>query len=136
MGIAIKDKSNIQLNGIINCNARLMAADLTIRGCKIRVISCYAPTLQTALTTKQSFYRELSKLSKPEKNRKVLVQGDFNAELQVCRQHSCFKGGKSFIEEDTNQINENEMLFLKYCQENKLSILNTWFYHPIHHRVT
>ena len=28
------------------------------------------------------------------------------------------------------------MLFLKYCQQNELSILNTWYEHPIHHRVT
>ena len=28
------------------------------------------------------------------------------------------------------------MLFVKYCQTQHLSILNTWFDHPIHHRVT
>ena len=28
------------------------------------------------------------------------------------------------------------MLFVQYCQAQHLSILNTWFDHPIHHRVT
>ena len=124
------------MDGIVYCNERLMAADITVRGCKIRVISCYAPTLTTALTTKLSFYRELSKLSKPEKHRKILVQGDLNAELQLCRSHSRFDGGSSFVDEGTNQTNENSMLFLKYCQENKLCILNTWYDHPLHHRIT
>ena len=64
------------------------------------------------------------------------MQGDFNAEFQISREHSCFDGSQSRIEEGTNQTNENCMLFLQYCQTNKLLILNTWFDHPIHHRVT
>ena len=28
------------------------------------------------------------------------------------------------------------MLYLQYCLDNKLSILNTWFDHPIRHRIT
>ena len=33
-------------------------------------------------------------------------------------------------------MNENGMLFLQYCMGTELSILNTWFVHPLHHRVT
>ena len=135
VGIAIRNDCKITINGIINSGARLMAADLTVKGCKLRVISCYAPTLKTALSTKLSFYRDLKQLTKTEKNWKVLIQGDFNAEPQFCRHNSCFDGRKPLVD-GTSQDNENAMLFLKYCQQNELSILNTWYEHPIHHRVT
>ena len=136
VGIAIKHNPNIKLDSIHNVSSRLMAADITVCGCKLRIISCYAPALKNSLATKQSFYRDLTKLSKTDKNRKLLIQGDFNAELQISREHSCFDGRSTTIPEGLNQINENSILFLQYCQINQLSILNTWFSHPIHHRVT
>ena len=136
VGIAIKDCSYISIDNIVNCSGRLMAADISVKSCKIRVISAYAPTLKTALSTKQTFYRELKKLCITENNRKVLIQGDFNAEMPICRRHSCFEGSRSYFEEGTNQDNENAMLFLSFCHNNKLSILNTWYDHPLHHRVT
>ena len=136
VAIAIRKCSYINIESIHNINARLIAADITVKGFKARIISCYAPTLQTSLTTKRLFYKELHALSKADGKRKVIVQGDFNAEFQISREHSCFDGSQSRIEEGTNQTNENCMLFLQYCQTNKLLILNTWFDHPIHHRVT
>ena len=136
VAIAIRKNPNIIIETIHYCSARLMAADVTIKGCKVRIVSCYASTLKTAFSTKQNFYRELSHLSRTEKNRKRLVQGDFNAEPQICRSHSNFQGGKSFVDEGTNQSNENVMLFIQFCHSNELSIRNTWFEHPTKHRVT
>ena len=72
VAIAIRKNPNIIIETIHYCSARLMAADVTIKGCKIRFVSCYAPTLKTAFSTKQNFYRELSHLSRTEKNRKLL----------------------------------------------------------------
>ena len=135
VGIAIKNNSFINIDGIINISARIMAADITVKGCKIRIISCYAPTLKTPLTTKQSFYRELTKLSKPEKHRKLLVMGDFNAEPSFCRRHARYDGTRP-LNEESNYSNENVMLFLNYCRDKHLSILNSWFDHPLQHRVT
>ena len=137
VAMAIKDCSSIIIDSIQTVTDRLMAADLTVKGCKVRVISCYAPTLNnSALSTKQSFYRSLSKLLVTDKNRKVIVNGDFNAEADLCRRHSCFDGAHSSLDEESDQTNENNMLFLLFCTSKKLSILNTWFDHPIHHRVT
>ena len=136
VAIAIRKNSNIIIETIHYCSARLMAADLTIKGCKVRIVSCYAPVLKAAFSTKQNFYREMSRLCRTEKNRKLLIQGDFNAEPQICRSHSNFEGGKSSVDEGTNQSNENAMLFIQFCHSNELSILNTWFEHPIKHRVT
>ena len=124
VGIAVRNNPNITIDGIINCTPRIMAADLTIKGCKVRVVSCHAPILKTALSTKQSFYRDLSKISKLENHRKLLVMGDFNSEPLFCRRHSRFDGRRP-IEDDSNITNENVMLFLSYCRNNQLSILNS-----------
>ena len=136
VGIAIRNNSDIIINGIINVSDRLMAADVTIKGCKLRIISCYAPTLKSSLSKKQLFYRGLNSLSKVEKPRKLIIQGDFNCEPQLCRTNSYYDGNEPHLEDDADYSNENIMLFLQFCQKNKLSILNTWFVHPIHHRVT
>ena len=136
VAIAIKKCIDIVLNGIINISDRLMAADLTIKGCKVRIICCYAPTLNSSTTSKQAFYRELHKLTKVERNRKIMIQGDFNCEPQFCRTHSCYDGRKTMIEDGSIYTNENSMLFLDFCKKAGLSILNTWFDHPIIHRIT
>ena len=136
VGIAIRNTPDIVIESIQYHGARLMAADINVKGCKLRILSCYAPTLSTPLSTKEAFYRSLNSISKPDAPRKLLVQGDFNAELDICRGQFCFDGSKSRIDEGSNQINENSMLFVQYCQKQQLSILNTWFKHPLHHRVT
>ena len=92
--------------------------------------------LGTALSTKQSFYKELAALTKEDGKRKVIVQGDFNAEFEINRMHSCFDGSRSNFDDGMNQTNENAMLYLQFCRNNNLSILNTWFDHPLQHRVT
>ena len=137
VAIAIKKSPDIVTDGIINVSDRLMAADVTVKGCKLRIISCYAPTLLgSSLTTKQTFYRELYKLTKVEKHRKLMIQGDFNCEPEFCRTNSYYDGGRSTTDDRTDYTNENVMLFLDFCQKCELSILNTWFQHPIHHRIT
>ena len=98
VAIAIRKSTDIIRNGIINISDRLMAADVTIRGCMVRIISCYAPTSDSSLSSKQSFYRDLLALTKVEKHRKIVIQGDFNCEPQFCRSTCYYEGGKSLIE--------------------------------------
>ena len=136
VGIAIKKSLDIVIKGIIYISDRLMAADITVKGCKIRIISCYAPTLNSTMTSKQKFYQESTTLTRVEKPTKVMIQGDFNCEPQFCRSHSCYDGSVSQLDDNSSFSNENVMMFLRLCQKNKLSILNTWFDHPIHHRET
>lgn len=136
VAIAIRNSKDMVLNGVIYFSARLMAADLTVKGCRIRVVSCYAPTLNSSLAAKQQFYRDLKRICKVEKPRKLMVMGDFNAEPHFCREHSCYDGRNNNIDASSNHANENTMLFLQFCQNAKVSILNTWFDHPIHHRIT
>ena len=58
VAIAIKNQSNVIIDSIHNSTARIMAIDLTVSGCKVRIVSCYAPVLNAPFTTKQQFYRE------------------------------------------------------------------------------
>ena len=106
VAIAIRNNPYICVNSIFSVSDRLIAADITINGCKLRIISCYAPTMNSSLSSKQSFYRELSRLLKVDKNRKVILQGDFNCEPEFCRTNSYFEGGKSCFEDGLNYDKE------------------------------
>ena len=136
VAIAIRQSNDIKIDSITHHSARLMAADVTIRGCKIRIISAYAPTEDKAKSTKQSFYRELKKLCNAAKPYKTFIQGDFNATTTITTRHSCFDGNNKTVYDDEDTFNDNGEMFLDFCEENKLSILNTWYDHPIKHRIT
>ena len=135
VAIAIRNKCNIVTDSIFNYSPRLMAADITVSGCKIRVISCHAPTESSTRASKEQFYRDLSKLSKVENHRKIIINGDFNAEPNFCRSDSRFIGNTTFFD-NSNYSNENVSLFLQHCHSHELAIMNTWFQHPTHHRET
>ena len=55
VGIAIKNTPSITIDCIHYISARIMAADVTIKGCKLRIISCYAPARDNSLSSKQTF---------------------------------------------------------------------------------
>jgi len=136
VSIAIRLNSFINITSIHNISPRIIAADISVHGCKVRIISCYAPTLRDSIAAKQLFYRDLSKICTTENHRKIIINGDFNAEPGFCRTLSRFDGRSTVSEENCNYENENVMMFLQFCHQQKLSILNTWFDHPIHHRET
>ena len=70
-----------------------------------------------------------------DQNRKLCVNGDFNATTSITKRHSCYNGrNNSNYEDDVSNINGE--LFLEFCNLKKLSILNTWFDHPLEHRIT
>ena len=117
---------------------RLMAADITINVYKLRIISAYAPTEDKPLSTKEAFYRDLNKLCQLSKKTKLLIQGDFNATSTATTRHSCFDGLKDneWRYKATDKSNENGEIFLDFCRLHGLSILNTWFDHPLKHRYT
>ena len=135
VGIAVKKSKDIVVNNVLSCSPRLMAMDVTICGCKIRVISAYAPTENSVPSSKQTFYRELKKLCVVEQNRKICINGDFNATTSIGLRHSCFDGRNDVGYED-DISNDNGERFLEFCKKEKFSILNTWFQHPLKHRFT
>ena len=135
VGIAIRKSPNIIVDNIIHHSARLMAADIVVCGCKIRFISAYAPTEANALSGKEDFYRELKKLCVTENNRKLCINGDFNATTTTAERHSSFDGRNTTPYENDISNNNGELL-LDFCYSKNLSILNTWFDHPMKHRIT
>ena len=112
-----------------------MAADITINMYKLRIISAYAPTEDKPLSTKEAFYRDLQKLCQVPRKTKLLIQGDFNA---TSTRHSRFDGLKAneWRYKATDKSNDNGQIFLEFCRLSGLSILNTWFDHPLKHRYT
>ena len=64
VAIAIRNSPDIIINGIINLSDLLVAADVTITGCKLCIISSYAPTYKSSTSMKQQFYRGLNSLCK------------------------------------------------------------------------
>ena len=137
VGIAVKKSPNVNINGVINISPRLMAIDLMMMGFKLRIVSAYAPTEAKSLATKKSFYRELNQICQVDldKNRKLIIQGDFNATTSICNKHSSFDGHTKYIHHDET-FNENGGLLIDFCNKNNLSILNTWFAHSQIHRLT
>ncbi|XP_033111719.1 uncharacterized protein LOC117112688, partial [Anneissia japonica] len=119
----------------MHISPRLMVADIKVQGCKIRLISAYAPTEDKPLSIKQKFYRELNNICKVEKNRKLIIQGDFNATSSICCRASSFSGRNYKASEDET-CNENGGIFLDFCKKNNFSILNTWFQHKEAQRIT
>ena len=55
VGIAIRINSDVAINGITYALSRLMAADLAVRGCKLRIVSSYAPRLNNPPAAKERF---------------------------------------------------------------------------------
>ena len=136
VGIAIRQSKHIIVDGVIHHSPRLMAADLTISGCKIRMISAYAPQEDKPLSSKHEFYRELKKLCQPPSPYKVSINGDFNATTTIASRLSRFDGKINRVYDEGDTSNENGELFLDFCAEKHLSIANTWFDHPQKHRIT
>ena len=135
VGIAVRKCPEILIQSVIHSSCRIMAMDLSIRGFKIRIISVYAPTEDKPLSTKQSLYRELRKLFEVNKDRKIIIQGDFNATASICCKHTSFSGYGYNIP-DYETANENGNIFIDFCKAHDLSILNTWFKHKDTHMYT
>ena len=62
------------VSDIMHISTRLVAVDICLKGYKLRIISAYAPSEGSPISTKELFYRDLEKLCKTEKERQVLIQ--------------------------------------------------------------
>ena len=86
--------------------------------------------MQNTNSTKMA--KTLNMLPSNDPYRKILQMGYFNASKSAALTRTCFKGD-SFGEYENN---ENGDLFLQYCVEEKLQIIQTFFEHKWSHRVT
>jgi len=105
-----------------------------VYGCLLKVINCYAPTEESSDSTKNVFYRTLSKqfLDIPAKH-KVVCLGDFNATTSASSYNSSLREN-SVIENLI--VNNNGERFHDLIQAQHLSALNTWFDHKQCRRIT
>ena len=117
---------------------RIIGARLKIKGLKLSVFSCYAPTDTKSYSDqiKNSFYNTLRKAITSVKNDhpsyKLVIGGDFNATIGKESQSEFSKCiGKN---NDPNPTSKNGHRLLQFAHELNLSILNTQYGYKNVHR--
>ena len=138
-GAAIVLAPHVILDDIMDIElGRIIGARVRIRGLKLSVFSCYAPTDTKSYSDqiKNNFYHTLRKsvssVKKDHPSYKLVIGGDFNATIGNDFQTENSKCiGKN---NDPNPTSENGHRLLQFAHENNLSIMNTLFGHKNIHR--
>ena len=134
VGIVIKVDPSVEIIEVTPIDARIITADVIIRGCSVKIVNCYAPTEDSTESAKNLFYRSLNKqLQSVKKKQKVICIGDFNATTSAALSNTSLREGKII---DDLIVNDNGQRFHELFNSHKLSVLNTWFTHKICRRVT
>ncbi|XP_066911780.1 uncharacterized protein [Clytia hemisphaerica] len=133
-GIVVKVNPNIEVSDIIYVNSRIIVAEITLYGCHLKIICCYAPTEEDSKSSKDKFYSKIRTLvTNTESNRKVICLGDFNATTSASWSNTSLREN-SIVE--NLEFNDNGERFHNFFDNCRLSVLNTWFTHKKCHRVT
>lgn len=127
VGLLIRKSPFIQVENVNSHGPRHISASIVIKGCKVFVISAYAPTETATASAKSAFYCELNKIikSRPQ-NSQLITVGDFNATAQAASSYTRFRGS-TYVTGDDLKSNENGEKLLDFCRKHDLSILNSWF---------
>ena len=134
VGIVVKVNPLIEINEIVQINARIIVLDVKVNGCLMRIINCYAPTEESTAHSKQAFYSTLNKQFYAVNNkRKIICLGDFNATSSAFWYNSSLR--ESSIVPNL-VVNNNGERFHEFFKIQNLSVMNTWFNHKKCRRVT
>ena len=134
VGFAIKTDKNIEINEIIPINARVIIADVTVYGCSLRIVNCYAPTEEDSDSSKFAFYTYVKKqISTAKPTQKVICLGDFNSTSSATWCNSSLRENSVI---DNLEVNDNGQRFHDFFNTCRLSVLNTWFTHRRCRRIT
>ena len=135
VGFLIKQDKQISYSDPDFQNPRIMSMNVNVYGFKVRAVCVYSPTnCDGTQQMKDDFYRDIRKATQiKEKNRKLIVLGDFNAQTNVVYSKTNF--GSNSIIEDVN-CNENGYRLKSYCRSAKLNMIQTFFDVPIEKRYT
>ena len=117
---------------------RIVGARVTVNGTKLSIFSCYSPTDTKVYSdaTKDAFYSTLSKAIKNIKSEhpsfKLIVGGDFNATVG----RDCEPDKWAFVgnNHDPDPTSENGLRLLKFCKEQELYMMNSYYGHKDIHR--
>ena len=127
-GVGIIMNNNIAkaLMGYWPISDRIVMIKLQGKPFKINMIPLYAPTQDYNDDDIEVFYDEVQTAIKQVKSNEILcVMGDRNAKVG-----SSAKGnivGKCGL----GERNERSERLIQFCEENKLTICNTWFQHHV-----
>ena len=123
----VKVNPLIEINEIVQINARIIVLDVKVNGCLMRIINCYAPTEESTAHSKQAFYSTLNKQFYAVNNkRKIICLGDFNATSSAFWYNSSLR--ESSIVPNL-VVNNNGERFHEFFKIQNLSVMNTWFNH-------
>ena len=121
--------------------ARLLLANIVVKGMRLSVLNVYAPTNSTkAESTKTNFYRALDKAQLIMNNKpkfKRIVLGDFNATISSRSKES--GAWDNIIGTNNSNLvdtNGNGEKMLQMCQKHQLKIVNSFYRSKRIHRAT
>ena len=135
VGFLIKVDKDITIADPDVNDPRVIAANLTLYGFKVRIINAYSPTESDCSESKKDdFYRLLKKACvNKDKNRKLIVAGDFNAKTDIALR-KCDYDGQIIIPDENCNANGTRMK--DFCRNNKLCITSSFFDYPLINRYT
>ena len=125
VGFAIRN-SLVRMHNLlpVHVSERITTLRIPLQHGHVTIVSVYAPTLDSEVDVKESFYASLrTTLSAVPLHDKLLLMGDFNA--RVGKDHQLWHGviGNQGI----GSCNANGLLLLGLCAEFNLCITNTIF---------
>ena len=140
-GVAFILAPHVQLiDKQFHLDARILSVRVIIHGLCLSLICAYSPTETASDSAKTIFYRELRKASSEMlkyKRFKTISLGDFNATVGMdSKESGAWDEILGFNNSSLVKTNANGELFLKYCLENRLKIINSIFRTKRIHRGT
>ncbi|XP_030760715.1 craniofacial development protein 2-like [Sitophilus oryzae] len=126
-GVGILMDENLQksVKNFIPLSERVILIQLLGRPININIIQVYAPTAEKAEDEIEDFYRQLDQVLRLTKSNEInLVLGDFNAKVGKGRL------GSVVGNYGLGERNDRGEKLIQYCEENNLTITNTWYKLP------
>ena len=136
VAICVRESKYVEIGGFECFSNRMMSVDMEICGTRLKVISAYAPTNKYAIATKESFYRDLMKLSscKAKEKRKLILMGDFNGFVSFFNKKCDFTGDSTSFDNYDSTESGDELL--KFCSDANLGSLASSFDHKFCQRAS
>ena len=131
VGFLIRNTIAESVLGYLPVNERCILLKLKAKPFNISILQAYAPTSDYSEEDIETFYESLSNTLKEVKSSEVLiVMGDFNAKVGS-EKHGTVKGNHGL-----GTRNERGMRLIHFCEENNLTIMNTFFELPARQKYT
>lgn len=132
VGICLTQNINKSVLGYNPVSDRIMTMRLNTRPCRVNLVVVYAPTSQSSEVESEDFYKLLEDTLRTLPGRDItILLGDLNAKVGSTLHDDQLRDivGKYGL----GERNERGEVWLQFCAENSLTIMNTCFQnHPRH----